>query len=129
MLNTSSKNLKKVAVIGTGVIGTGWSIRLLAHNTIVYAYDKDFELHKKSIEESKRTWPHVRKFFGKTKLNLQTLKCCHSLEEATREDDFIQEYVSEHYLVKTNIMKVIGKKSKMKAIISHSTYGTRTPRI
>ena len=31
---------KKVAVIGTGVIGTGWIIRFLAHNKIVYAFDK-----------------------------------------------------------------------------------------
>ena len=122
-MNTSSKNFKKVAVIGTGVIGTGWIIRFLAHNKIVYAFDKDFELYKKSIKEIKRTWPHVKKFFGKTKLNLQNLKCCHSIEEATREADFIQECVSENYLVKTNIMKVIGEKSKMNAIISSSSSG------
>ena len=65
-MNTSSINFKKVAVIGTGVIGTGWIIRFLAHNKIVYAFDKDFELYKKSIKEIKRTWPHVKKFFGKT---------------------------------------------------------------
>ena len=36
--------IKKVAVIGTGVIGAGWIIRCLAHNKIVYAFDKDLEL-------------------------------------------------------------------------------------
>ena len=30
-------NIKKVAVIGTGVIGAGWIIRCLAHDKIVYA--------------------------------------------------------------------------------------------
>ena len=34
-------SIKKVAVIGTGVIGAGWIIRCLAHNKIVYAFDKD----------------------------------------------------------------------------------------
>ena len=33
--------IKKVAVIGTGVIGVGWIIRLLAHDLKVFAYDKN----------------------------------------------------------------------------------------
>ena len=129
MLNTSSKNFKKVAVIGTGVIGTGWIIRFLAHNKVVYAFDKDFDLYKKSIKEIKRTWPHVKKFFGKKKLNLQNLKYCHSIEEATKETDFIQECVSENYLLKTNLMKIIGEKSKKNAIISSSSSGLLPTRI
>ena len=129
MLNTSSRNLKKVAVIGTGVIGTGWIIRFLAHNKVVYAFDKDFDLYKKSIKEIKRTWPHVKKFFGKKKLNLQNLKYCHSIEEATKETDFIQECVSENYLLKTNLMKLIGEKSKKNAIISSSSSGLLPTRI
>ena len=36
--------INKVAVIGTGVIGAGWIIRCLAHNKIVYAFDKDIKL-------------------------------------------------------------------------------------
>ena len=36
--------IKKVAVIGTGVIGTGWVIRCLAHDKLVYAYDIDLKL-------------------------------------------------------------------------------------
>ena len=39
-------SIKKVAIIGTGVIGAGWIIRCLAHNKIVYAFDKDLELKK-----------------------------------------------------------------------------------
>ena len=50
-------NIKKVAVIGTGVIGAGWIIRFLAHDKIVNAYDKDKKLEKKLIQEIKRTWP------------------------------------------------------------------------
>ena len=38
--------MNTVAVIGTGVIGAGWIIRCLAHNKIVYAYDKDLKLKK-----------------------------------------------------------------------------------
>ena len=31
--------MKKIAVIGTGVIGSGWIIRFLAHDKKVVAYD------------------------------------------------------------------------------------------
>ena len=51
------QNIKKVAVIGTGVIGAGWIIRCLAHNKIVYAFDKDIKLKKNLLSEIKRTWP------------------------------------------------------------------------
>ena len=45
--------INKVAVIGTGVIGTGWIIRFLAHNKTVYAYDKDL----KSVSYTHLTLP------------------------------------------------------------------------
>ena len=60
--------IKKVAVIGTGVIGTGWIIRCLAHNKIVYAFDKDLKLKKNLISEIKRAWPYVKKLFNKKKI-------------------------------------------------------------
>ena len=43
-----SSNITKIAVIGTGVIGAGWIIRLLAHNKKVFAFDKDIKLKKKT---------------------------------------------------------------------------------
>ena len=46
--------IKKIAVIGTGVIGTGWIIRFLAHNKKVIAYDKNLKLKKKIIKENQK---------------------------------------------------------------------------
>ena len=40
--------IKKVSIIGTGVIGTGWIIRCLAHNKKVIAFDKDQKQEKKN---------------------------------------------------------------------------------
>ena len=47
--------IKKIAVIGTGVIGTGWIIRCLAHNFKVVAYDKDPKLKKKNNRRDKKS--------------------------------------------------------------------------
>ena len=88
--------IKKIAVIGTGVIGAGWIIRCLAHNKIVYAYDKDIKLKKNLIAEIKRTWPYVKKLFNKKKLNFKNFKYFTSIEEALSGADFIQECVSEN---------------------------------
>ena len=93
-------NIKNVAVIGTGVIGTGWIIRLLAHNKIVYAFDKDIKSKKKLIEEIKRAWPYTKKLFNKKKLNLKNFKYFTSLKETLKNADFVQECATENYSLK-----------------------------
>ena len=115
--------INKVAVIGTGVIGAGWIIRCLAHNKIVYAYDKDIKLKKNLIAEIKRTRPYVKKLFNKKKLNLKNFKYFTSIEEALRDADLIQECASENYALKTKLMIIIGKYAKPNSIISSSSSG------
>jgi carnitine 3-dehydrogenase len=116
-------HIKKIAVIGTGVIGAGWIIRCLAHNKIVHAYDKDIKLKENLITEIKRTWPYVKKLFNKKILNLKNFKYFTSIEEALKDADLIQECVSENYPLKTKLMSVIGSYAKPKAIISSSSSG------
>ena len=121
--------IKKIAVIGTGVIGSGWIIRLLAHNKKVIAYDKDIRLKKKIIKEIKRTWPYVRKLFNKKKLKLKNFKYVTSIQEALKEADFVQECAPENYKLKTKLMEIIGKYSKPNVIISSSSSGLLPSRI
>ena len=121
--------IKKIAVIGTGVIGSGWIVRFLAHNKKVIAYDKDIRLKKKIIKEIKRTWPYVRKLFNKKKLKLKNFKYVTSIQEALKEADFVQECAPENYKVKTKLMEIIGKYSKPNVIISSSSSGLLPSRI
>ena len=115
--------IKKVAVIGAGVIGTGWIIRCLAHNKKVIAFDKDIKLKKRLVSEIKRTWPYVKKLFNKKKLNLKNFEYATSIKEALKDVDFIQECVTENYKIKINLMNIIGKYSRPNAIISSSSSG------
>jgi len=115
--------IKKVSIIGTGVIGTGWIIRCLAHNKKVIAFDKDIKLKKKLIDEIKRAWPFIKKLFNKKKLNLKNFKYVSTIEEAVKTADFIQECATENYNLKTKLMKNIGKFAKPNAIISSSSSG------
>ena len=122
-------SIKKVAVIGTGVIGAGWIIRCLAHNKIVYAFDKDPKLKNSLIKEIKRTWPYVKKLFKKNKLNLKNFYYFTSLEKTLKEADFIQECATENYALKTKLMSTIGNYAKPNAIISSSSSGLLPTRI
>ena len=121
--------IKKIAVIGTGVIGTGWIIRCLAHNKKVIAFDKDLKLEKKLIVEIKRAWPFTKKLFNKKKLNLKNFKYVTSIKEAVKDADFIQECATENYRIKIKLMNIIGKYAKPNAIISSSSSGLLPTRV
>ena len=121
--------IKKIAVIGTGVIGSGWIVRFLAHNKKVIAYDKDIRLKKKIIKEIKQTWPHVKKLFNKKKLKLKNFSFVTSLKDALKDAEFVQECAPENYKLKIRLMKEIGKYSKSDAIISSSSSGLLPSRI
>ena len=122
-------SIKKVAVIGTGVIGAGWIIRCLAHNKIVYAFDKDPKLKNSLIKEIKRTWPFVKKLFKKNKINLKNFYYFTSLEKTLKDAEFIQECATENYALKTKLMSTIGNYAKPNAIISSSSSGLLPTRI
>ncbi len=114
---------KNVAVIGTGVIGTGWVIRCLAHGKKVSAYDINLKHKNNLIKEIKRTWPFVKKMFSKKKINFNNLSFHTNLNEALKNAEFIFECAPENYYVKTNLIKKIGLYSKPNSIISSSSSG------
>ncbi len=118
-----SSKINKIAVIGTGVIGTGWIIRMLAHNKKVIAFDLNLKQRSILIKEIKRSLPFVKKLFIKKKINLKNLTFETSLKESLKGVDFIQECVTEDYKLKIKLMLEIGKHSKPEAIISSSSSG------
>ncbi len=115
--------IKKIAVIGCGVIGKGWIIRFLAHNKHVIAYDPDKNLEKEIVKEIKITWPNVKKLFNRKKLFLKNFKFVTSIQDAIKDADFIQECAPENYKLKTKLMKNIGTYAKSNSIISSSSSG------
>ena len=115
--------IKKIAVIGCGVIGKGWIIRFLAHNKNVIAYDPDKNLEKEIVKEIKITWPNVKKLFNRKKLNLKNFKFVTSIQYAIKDADFIQECAPENYKLKTKLMKNISTYAKSNSIISSSSSG------
>ncbi len=121
--------IKDVAVIGTGVIGTGWIIRCLAHGKRVRAYDINLKNKDDLIKEIKRTKPFIKKIYSKNKFNLSNLLFFTKLDEALVNAEFIFECVPENYNMKIKLMKQIGLFSKPSSIISSSSSGLLPSRI
>jgi carnitine 3-dehydrogenase len=115
--------INKIAVVGTGVIGTGWIIRMLAHNKKVTAFDLNLKQKSILIKEVKRSLPFVKKLFKKKIINLKNLTFKTSLIESLKDADFIQECVTENCELKKKLILEIGKHSKPNAIISSSSSG------
>ena len=94
------KTIRKVAIIGTGVIGSGWVIRLLAKNKIVYVYDPNNKQNKFLINEIKRISTSVLKYYKIKKINLKNLYFKNSIKDAVKNADLIQENAPENINIK-----------------------------
>ena len=97
--------IKKIAIIGTGVIGAGWTIRLLAKNKIVNVYDPNISQLNFLKNEIRRVSKSVLRFYKTNKLNLYNLYFNNSIKDAVKDADLIQENAPENLNIKKKIVK------------------------
>ena len=116
-------SINKIAVIGSGVIGSGWAIRLLANNKIVNIYDPKKSQQNFLKSEIRRISKSVLKFYKIKKLNLKNLNFKNSIKEAVEEADLIQENTPENIRIKKKIVLEISKWAKKNSIIASSSSG------
>ena len=116
-------SINKIAVVGTGVIGTGWIIRFLFNKKKINIYDPSDKQKKFLLAELKRTNSLLKKFYKK-KININNqLKFCSSIKEAVADADLIQENAPENEKLKINIIKEISLHTKKSSIIASSSSG------
>jgi carnitine 3-dehydrogenase len=116
-------SIDNIAVVGIGVIGTGWIIRFLYNQKKIKVYDPNLDQKKNLLKEIKRVEPALRKIYKK-KINLsKQLEFSDSLEEAVQNADLIQENAPENETLKKNLIKEISQYSKINSIIASSSSG------
>lgn len=116
---------KKVAVIGTGVIGNGWIIRFLANGFDVVAFDPADGAEERTRAAIDRAWESVEALGLKEGASKERLTFVSTLEEAVQGADLIQENVPERVDVKQAVLHDIDVHSKSNAIIGSSTSGIK----
>jgi len=118
-----TSSINNIAVIGIGVIGTGWIIRFLKKKKKIKVYDPNVEQKKILLKEIKRVEPALKKIYKK-KINLsKQLEFSKSLKDAVENVDLIQENAPENETLKKNLIKEISEYSKTNSIIASSSSG------
>ncbi|WP_407703014.1 3-hydroxyacyl-CoA dehydrogenase NAD-binding domain-containing protein [Virgibacillus tibetensis] len=115
--------MKKVAVIGTGVIGNGWIARFLGQGCDVIAFDPAEGAEEKTRQVVKSVWSSLEKLGLAADASMDRLTFVSTIEEAVQDADLIQENVPERVDVKKSVLTSIDQYAKPDAIIGSSTSG------
>ncbi|MFH4918060.1 3-hydroxyacyl-CoA dehydrogenase NAD-binding domain-containing protein [Staphylococcus cohnii] len=113
----------KFAVVGTGVIGSGWITRILAHGHEVIATDPSEGAYERMLKQVKQNWPYAEQLGLAEGASLDNLSFTVSLEEAVKDADHIQENVPEIEDLKAQVLTEIDTYARQDAIIGSSTSG------
>ena len=113
----------KFAVVGTGVIGSGWITRMLAHGHEVVATDPSEGAYERMLTQVKQNWPYAESLGLAENASLQNLTFTDNLAEAVKDADHIQENVPEFESLKDKVLTEIDFYAKPDATIGSSTSG------
>ncbi|KHF41248.1 L-carnitine dehydrogenase [Halalkalibacter okhensis] len=122
-MTNHQQEFKKLAVIGTGVIGNGWIARFLAQGYDVVAFDPASGAEERTRNTIDHAWPSLEKLGLAPGASKDRLTFVATLEEAVRDADLIQENVPEREELKKNVLASIDQFAKPEAIIGSSTSG------
>ena len=118
-----TRDIKTVAVIGTGVIGAGWAARVLAHGLDVVAWDPGTGWQARLRAALENAWPALCKLGLYPGAGLERLHYGGSLDEACAAADFIQESAPERLDLKRSLHARIDAGAPADVIIASSTSG------
>lgn len=119
----SVNSTKKVAVIGTGVIGNGWISRFLAQGLEVTAFDPGEGAEQRTKAAIEQAWPSLQHMGLAEGASPDRITFVPTIEEAVKGAIVIQENVPEREDLKKNVLAEIDKYAEKDAIISSSTSG------
>ncbi len=116
-------NIKRVTVVGTGVIGAGWTTRFLARGLDVVASDPAPGAEEKLRASVARAWPAVVKSGLATRDTPPAFRFESDLAAACAEADWVQENAPENEALKRDLLARIDAATPKEAIIASSSSG------
>ncbi|CAB3778239.1 L-carnitine dehydrogenase [Paraburkholderia caffeinitolerans] len=116
-------SIKTFAAIGSGVIGSGWVARALAHGLDVVAWDPGPGAEKQLRDNVANAWPALERVGLAQGASQERLRFVNTIEECVAHADFIQESAPEREELKLALHEQISRAAKPDAIIASSTSG------
>jgi carnitine 3-dehydrogenase len=121
--------IKRIGLVGGGVIGAGWAARFLLNGIDVAMFDPDPEIARKLetvIAGARRAWakllPGLLPAEG-------SLRIATSLEDAVADADFVQESLPEREDLKIRLLAAIDAATRPEVVIGSSTSGLLPTRL
>lgn len=116
-----SVDVKQVACIGTGTIGSGWVALFLARGLKVTCWDPapDFEAKVRQLVDD--AWPALTEFGLSDGASPQNLSCCSTLQDAVSAADFIQESAPDREELKVDLLQRITRYAPAATIVASSS--------
>ncbi len=115
--------IKTFAALGSGVIGSGWIARALAHGLDVVAWDPAPGAEAALRQRVANAWPALQKAGLVPGASQERLKFVDTIEACVRDADFIQESAPERLDLKCELHARISAAAKPNALIGSSTSG------
>jgi carnitine 3-dehydrogenase len=120
---TTSKGIRRVGLVGAGVIGSGWAARCLAHGLDVVAWDPAPGAEQRLRDSVANAWPALTRIGLKAGADLSRLSFVTEIADAVGEADFIQESAPENNDLKRRLHAEIDAAARPEAIVASSSSG------
>jgi len=116
-------DVKRVAVVGTGVIGASWAAYFLAHGLDVNATDPSPGAEDRLREAVAQHWPTLERFGLADGASVDRLRFHDSLEDAVSVADFVQENGPERMDFKIDLFRRMDAAAPPDTILASSSSG------
>jgi carnitine 3-dehydrogenase len=125
----SPTRIRRLAVVGTGVIGSGWAARALANGLDVIAWDPAPGAETRLRAAVANAWPALERVGLKRGASRRRLTFAGNLTDALAHADFVQESGPEDERVKRSLLAEIDRVVGPRVIIASSSSGLLPTRI
>ncbi|OEO27121.1 L-carnitine dehydrogenase [Pseudomonas marincola] len=115
--------IKTIALVGGGVIGSGWAARALAYGLDVVAWDPGPGAEQNMRERIASAWPALERAGLAEGASLERFRMVDTVEECVANADLIQESAPENLQLKIDLHARISAAARPDVIIGSSTSG------
>lgn len=120
---SAAHGVRRVAVVGTGVIGASWTAYFLAQGLDVNATDPSPGAEERLRQAVAQHWPTLERFGLAAGASVDRLRFHDSLEDAVAVADFVQENGPERMDFKIELFRRMDAAAPPDAILASSSSG------
>ena len=123
------KSYEQIALIGAGVIGSGWTIRCLVNGLRVVLTDPSTDAQSVVTQTIETAWPVLEEAGLAKQGDPTNFRFVDTIQEAVEGSDFVQENVPERERLKIDVHEEIDRYADKGVVIASSSSGLLPSRL